>query len=64
MAKKKAEDERERKQVTLRISQENWRRLQMARIQTGMSLQQLLWAASDAYLRKQKCEGLVPEDTA
>jgi len=59
-AKKKPEDER--KQVPLRLSPENWRRIQMAKINSGQSLQDLMFQAVDAWLRKHKHEGLEPED--
>lgn len=51
-----------RRQVPLRLGEENWRRVQMARIDSGISMQQLMFEAVDAWLRKQKREGLSKEE--
>lgn len=58
--KKKADDGR--KQVPLRVGTPNWRRVQLAKIDSGLSLQELMYQAVDLWLRKHKYEGLQRED--
>lgn len=59
--KKKAADD-ERKQLTLRVSPENYKRVQMARINDDLTLQRLLFTAVDDWLRRHKHESLLPEE--
>lgn len=59
--KKKAGDD-ERKQIPLRVSPENWKRIQLAKINSDISLQQIMFNAVDAWLRKNKYDGLDSQD--
>lgn len=61
-AAKKKTTEDGRKQLTLRVSPENYKRVQMARINDDLTLQRLLFDAVDGWLRRNKHEPLLPEE--
>lgn len=58
--KKKADEGR--KQVPLRLGTANWKRVQLAKINSDLSLQELMFQAVDLWLRKNKYEGLQREE--
>lgn len=62
MAATKKRRDGERRQVPLRVNPENWRRIQMAKIESDLSVQQIMFRAVDAWLRKNKLPGLESED--
>jgi len=52
------------KQVPMRLSKENWRVMQLAKVNSGKSMQQMMFQAVDAYLRKHKLGELNPQEDA
>lgn len=61
--KKSATPKDDRKGITYRTSQENWKVLQGARIQEGTTMQALIDRALRDYLRKKKLGELVLEES-
>lgn len=49
------------KQVTVRLSMENWKKIQTARIQAGVTGQALVMDALNQWLKKNKHEPLAPQ---
>ncbi|MBV6855912.1 MULTISPECIES: hypothetical protein [Xanthomonas] len=49
------------KQVSARLSMENWRKVQTARIEAGITGQALLIDALNQWLKKNKHEPLAPQ---
>ena len=55
-------DKAERKQVPMRVSKANWKVLQLAKLNSGQSLQRILFRAVDTYLRENKLGKLAPQE--